>query len=93
MAIDVAYCEVFSSTVQTKLGTYSWLAELLEMTLVEASDFNSTDGWPTPNCKCLPGCNELSYSSTMTYGHMISSFAVNKGYMEDIVDSSKSGKE
>ncbi|PNF17623.1 hypothetical protein B7P43_G07373 [Cryptotermes secundus] len=67
--------------------------KLLEMTLVEASDFNSTDGWPTPNCKCLPGCNELGYSSSMTYGHMIPSLAVNKGYMEDTVHSNNTGKE
>jgi hypothetical protein len=59
------------------------------MTLVVASDFNGTDGWPTPNCECLPGCNELSYSSTMTHGNMVSLFAVNKGYVEDTDHSNK----
>jgi hypothetical protein len=63
------------------------------MKLVAASDFNLTDGWPIPKCECLPGCHELSYSSTMTYGRMISSFATDKGYMKDTAHSNKTGKK
>jgi hypothetical protein len=58
------------------------------MALVDEDQFNSSLGWAHPNCECLPGCNELSYVSSMTFGHIDPLFAVNKSYLEhtDITD-------
>ncbi|XP_069704368.1 pickpocket protein 28-like isoform X2 [Periplaneta americana] len=56
--------------------------KMLEMRMVDESSLNLQNGWTKPVCKCLPGCNELSYSLSMTYGNIDSSYAKTKGYLE-----------
>jgi hypothetical protein len=53
--------------------------------MVDESQFNLSSGWENPNCECLPGCNELSYVSSMTYSHMNATHAVNRGFVDGAV--------
>ena len=39
--------------------------------------------WPKPVCHCLPGCNEINYSTAMTYGALEPEFVAMKGYLTE----------
>jgi amiloride-sensitive sodium channel len=52
----------------------------LEMMILDNDTSKSMTNWTKPNCHCLPGCNELSYSSSMTYGNIDPSFVTSKLY-------------
>jgi hypothetical protein len=55
-----------------------FVAGFLEMMILNKDTLKLTTNWTKPDCDCLPGCNELSYSSSMTYGNIDSSFVKNK---------------
>lgn len=57
--------------------------EFLEMMILDESTINSTRGWTKPDCQCLQGCNDLSYSSSMTYGNIDPSFVKSMRYVEE----------
>lgn len=58
-----------------------FIAEFLEMIILDKATMNSTTNWTKPDCHCLPGCNEVSYSSSMTYGNLEPTFVMNKEYL------------
>jgi hypothetical protein len=51
-----------------------FVAGFLEMIILDNYTLKSGTNWTKPDCDCLPGCNELSYSSSMTYGNIDPSF-------------------
>jgi hypothetical protein len=57
-----------------------FVAGFLEMIILDNDTLKLTTNWTKPDCNCLPGCNELSYSSSMTYGNIDSSFEKNMLY-------------
>ncbi|XP_021916874.1 pickpocket protein 28-like isoform X2 [Zootermopsis nevadensis] len=59
--------------------------KLLDMKILKEGQIDMPEDWINPVCQCLPGCNEISYVSSMTHSHMNASFAANKGYIEEAV--------
>jgi len=57
-----------------------FVAGFLEMMFLDNDTSKLTSNWTKPNCGCLPGCHELSYSSSMTYGNIDPSFVNTKFY-------------
>jgi hypothetical protein len=60
-----------------------FVAGFLEMMIMDNVTSKLTKNWTKPDCDCLPGCNELSYSSSMTYGNIDPSFVTTKFYMNE----------
>ena len=57
---------------------FLFVAGFFEMIILNNATLKLTTNWTKPDCDCLPGCNELSYSSSMTYGNIDPSFVKNK---------------
>jgi hypothetical protein len=57
-----------------------FVAGFLEMMILDNATLKLTTNWTKPECDCLPGCHELSYSSSMTYGNIDPSFVNNNFY-------------
>jgi len=53
------------------------------MVILNNATLKLTTNWTKPDCDCLPGCNELSYSSSMTYGNIDPSFVKNMLYANE----------
>jgi hypothetical protein len=47
-----------------------FVAGFLEMMILDNETMKLTTNWTKPNCDCLPGCNELGYSSILTHGNI-----------------------
>jgi hypothetical protein len=60
-----------------------FVAEYLEVMLLDKDTTNSTKNWTKPHCDCLPGCNELSYSSSMSYGNIDPLYVKTKLYANE----------
>jgi len=58
-----------------------FVAEFLEMMILDNDTSKLTTNWTKPHCDCLPGCNELSYTPSMTYGNMDPSFVKTNLYV------------
>jgi len=53
------------------------------MVILDNATSKLTANWTKPDCDCLPGCNELSYSSSMTYGNIDPSFVKSTLYANE----------
>jgi type 1 glutamine amidotransferase len=53
------------------------------MLILDNDTLKLTTNWTKPDCDCLPGCNELSYQSSMTYGNIDPSVVKTKFYANE----------
>jgi hypothetical protein len=60
-----------------------FVAGFLEMMILDNATLKLSKNWTKPTCDCLPGCHELSYSSSMTYGNIDPLFAQTNNYASE----------